>query len=117
MHASILAYIFSLVESNRINVQLGPTPDNVLFIQEYTASLLRGAFPHLTDNQIKISVQGMFNLNQDIPAFKEHLRDFLVQIRVSECNLNDIKFRFVLVVVFFSVGRQETFRLKNSDDR
>lgn len=41
------------------------------------------AFPHLTDNQIKITVQGLFNLNHDIPAFKDHLRDFLVQIRVS----------------------------------
>lgn len=84
MHASILAYIFSLVEANRINCQLGPTTtDNVLYIQDFTATLLRSAFPHLSDNQIKITVQGMFNLNQDIPAFKEHLRDFLVQIRVS----------------------------------
>lgn len=33
--------------------------------------------------QIKITVSGFFNLDQDIPAFKEHLRDFLVQIRVS----------------------------------
>ncbi|ENN78028.1 hypothetical protein YQE_05513, partial [Dendroctonus ponderosae] len=81
MHATILAYIFSLVESGRVNCQLGPTPDNVLYIQEFTAALLRSAFSHLTDNQIKIMVQGMFNLDQDIPAFKEHLRDFLVQIR------------------------------------
>ncbi|CAH1379116.1 hypothetical protein MTP99_002866 [Tenebrio molitor] len=81
MHATILAYIFSLVEAGRVNCQLGPTPNNVLYIQEFTATLLRSAFPHLTDNQIKITVQGMFNLDQDIPAFKEHLRDFLVQIR------------------------------------
>lgn len=97
MHATILAYIFSLVEANRINIQLGPTPDNVLFIQEYVASLLRGAFPHLTDNQIKITVQGMFNLNQDIPAFKEHLRDFLVQIRVSLNNLFYTYFKLLVV--------------------
>lgn len=84
MHATILAYIFSLVETGRINCHLGPAGgENVLFIQDFTAALLRSAFPHLTDNQIKITVQGMFNLNQDIPAFKEHLRDFLVQIRVS----------------------------------
>lgn len=81
IHAAILAYIFSLVESGRVYCQLGPTPDNVLYIQEFTATLLKSAFPHLTDNQIKITVQGMFNLDQDIPAFKEHLRDFLVQIR------------------------------------
>lgn len=48
------------------------------------ANLLKNAFPHLNDNQIKITVQGMFTLNQDVSAFKEHIRDFLVQIRVSE---------------------------------
>jgi len=32
--------------------------------------------------QIKLTVQGLFDLNQDIPAFKEHLRDFMVQIKV-----------------------------------
>lgn len=81
MHATILAYMFSLVELGRIQVPLGPVPDNVLYVQEFVARLLKAAFPHLTDNQIKITVQGMFNLNQDIPGFKEHLRDFLVQIR------------------------------------
>ena len=50
-------------------------------MQDFAANLLRTAFPHLLDNQIKITVQGLFNLDQDIPAFKEHLRDFLVQIR------------------------------------
>ncbi|KAJ4428918.1 exportin-1 [Periplaneta americana] len=81
MHATILAYMFSLVELGRITVPLGPTSDNTLYVQEFVASLLRAAFPHLSDNQIKITVQGLFNLDQDIPAFKEHLRDFLVQIR------------------------------------
>lgn len=83
MHATILAYMFSLVELGRIKVPLGPVPDNTLYVQEFVARLLKTAFPHLTDNQIKITVQGLFNLNQDIPAFKEHLRDFLVEIRVS----------------------------------
>ncbi len=32
--------------------------------------------------QVKVFVTGLFSLNQDIPAFKEHLRDFLVQIKV-----------------------------------
>lgn len=82
MHATILAYMFTLVELGRITVPLGPSPDNVLFVQEFIASLLRAAFPHLTENQVKITVAGLFNLDQDIPAFKEHLRDFLVQIRV-----------------------------------
>ncbi|KAL7643340.1 UNVERIFIED_CONTAM: hypothetical protein RMT77_006632 [Armadillidium vulgare] len=87
MHATILAYMFSLVEQNIIKVSLDPaTPNgsynnNVTYVQGFVANLLKAAFPHLTDNQVKITVQGMNNLNQDIAAFKEHLRDFLVQIR------------------------------------
>ena len=34
--------------------------------------------------QVKVFVEGLFHLNNDIPAFKEHLRDFLVQIKVSK---------------------------------
>lgn len=83
LHAQILAYMFTLVETNKITVNLGPIPDNTLYVQEYVASLLKSAFSHLTDNQIKVFVTGLFNLNQEVPAFKEHLRDFLIQIRVS----------------------------------
>ena len=32
--------------------------------------------------QVKVFVDGLFHLNTDIPQFKEHLRDFLVQIKV-----------------------------------
>ena len=82
-HAQILAHMFSLVEANAITVALGPIPNNVLYIQEYVASLLKSAFSHLTDNQIKVFVTGLFNLDHDVTAFKEHLRDFIIQIRVS----------------------------------
>ena len=87
MHATILAYMFALVETNKVSVSLNPASPNsgpsgnIAFVQDFVANLLRTAFPHLTDNQIKITVTGLFNLDQDIPAFKEHLRDFLVQIR------------------------------------
>lgn len=86
MHATILAYMFTLVELGRILVPLGPVPDNRVYVQEFVARLLKAAFTHLSDNQIKITVQGLFNLDQNIPAFKEHLRDFLVEIRVSSQN-------------------------------
>jgi len=82
-HAIILAYMFSLVENRKITVDLGPIPDNMIFIQEYVASLLKSAFNHLSDNQIKVFVTGLFNLDENVQAFKEHLRDFLIQIRVS----------------------------------
>ncbi|CAG6018008.1 unnamed protein product [Menidia menidia] len=83
MHASILAYMFNLVEEGKITSALNPSSptNNQVFIQEYVANLLKTAFPHLQDAQVKVFVTGLFSLNQDIPAFKEHLRDFLVQIK------------------------------------
>ncbi|XP_010767845.1 exportin-1-like, partial [Notothenia coriiceps] len=85
MHATILAYMFNLVEEGKVSVALSassPT-NNQAHVQEYIANLLKTAFPHLQDAQVKVFVTGLFSLNQDIPAFKEHLRDFLVQIKVS----------------------------------
>ncbi|XP_033121049.1 exportin-1-like [Anneissia japonica] len=94
MHATILAYMFNLVERKRIVVNLdsnqGQT-DNDEFIKEYTGKLLKNAFPHLQELQIKLFVTGLFSLNQDIAAFKEHLRDFLVQIKeVAGADLSDL---------------------------
>ncbi|GFQ86528.1 exportin-1 [Trichonephila clavata] len=84
--ATILAYMFSLVERGKITVPLNPVEqasgqNNIIYIQEFVAHLLKTAFAHLSDAQIKITVQGFFNLDEDILLFKEHLRDFLVQIR------------------------------------
>jgi exportin-1 len=90
MHSTILAYLFSIVEMGKVTVPLSgdPTPvpgftptANVGIIQEFVAGLLKSAFPHLTTQQIKITVLGMFQLNQNVTAFKEHVKDFLVQIR------------------------------------
>uniref|UniRef100_A0A6Q2YBL1 Exportin-1 n=1 Tax=Esox lucius TaxID=8010 RepID=A0A6Q2YBL1_ESOLU len=82
MHASILAYMFNLVEEGKISTALNPaSQNNQGYVQEYVANLLKTAFPHLQDAQVKVFVTGLFSLNQDIPAFKEHLRDFLVQIK------------------------------------
>ena len=50
MHATILAYMFSLLEMGKITVALGPNitvDNNVVFIQEFLLNLLKAAFPHL----------------------------------------------------------------------
>lgn len=51
MHASILAYMFNLVEEGKISATLNPTNpvNNQGFIQEYVANLLKSAFPHLQE--------------------------------------------------------------------
>lgn len=51
MHASILAYMFNLVEEGKITVSLNPanSANNQVFVQEYVANLLKTAFPHLQE--------------------------------------------------------------------
>lgn len=118
MHATILAYMFTIVEMgkvlsqfilllilkitsiafSKVTVSLNPAvpviapPENVaaanvLFVQNFVAEVLHNAFPHLTQLQLKVTVEGLFNLDQDIPGFREHLRDFLVQIKVRKASI------------------------------
>lgn len=48
MHATILGYMFTLVETNRITVPLSPTVtgavNNMPYVQEFLANLLKSAF-------------------------------------------------------------------------
>lgn len=87
MQAFILAFMFRIVETGEITVPLNPQAQaggmtNVQYVLEFVSNFLKSAFPHLTDAQISITVQGFFKLDQDVNAFKDHLRDFLVEIRV-----------------------------------
>ncbi len=49
MHATILAFMFSLVEEDKIGAHLCDNPHmaNALYVQEYVAQLLKQAFPHI----------------------------------------------------------------------
>ncbi|KAG9510172.1 Exportin-1 [Fragariocoptes setiger] len=84
---TVLAYIFYMIESEKVKVPLNPTEQaaenlsNRQYVHKYVKELLKSVYPHLTDAQVEITVKGFFDLDQDIPAFKDHLRDFLVQIR------------------------------------
>lgn len=52
MHATILAYMFSLVEMNKITIPLRPDIkplQNMVYVQEFLANLLKAAFPHLNE--------------------------------------------------------------------
>ncbi|MEQ2173958.1 hypothetical protein GOODEAATRI_002924 [Goodea atripinnis] len=51
MHATILAYMFNLVEEGKVSVALSTTnpTNNQLHVQEYIANLLKMAFPHLQE--------------------------------------------------------------------
>lgn len=55
--------------------------NNQQFIRQFVEELLRNAFQQVTAVQIQQFVQGLFQLHLDIKRFKQHLRDFLVQLK------------------------------------
>lgn len=98
MHCQILCHVLRTVEDGTVFVPLynderatnaewvaNSKPEivekNVSYVQHYIGELLQKHFKTLQIAQIKLFVTGLFALNQDIPRFREHIRDFLVQIR------------------------------------
>ncbi|VEL35167.1 unnamed protein product [Protopolystoma xenopodis] len=94
--SSVLAYMFKIVENEIITVPLNPDEPymledgrlvavssevNIRYVHSSLQNLLKLAFPHLQDPQIRIFIDGLFSFDQDVTGFREHIRDFLVQIR------------------------------------
>ena len=57
-----------------------PWASNAAFVAASVSSLLSTSFPNLRPTQVEACCRGMFAL-RDFGAFKEHLRDFLVQTK------------------------------------
>jgi exportin-1 len=79
--------MFHLVQMNQVTVPLfdpanvPPGQTNPAFLREHISNLLIQSFPNLTRSQVSKFVDGMFDLNMDLPTFKTHLRDFLIQLK------------------------------------
>ena len=99
MHATLLRMMFHIVLTNQVTVPLfdpasaphGQT--NQAFLRDHISSLLITSFPNLTRTQVSKFVQGMFNLKMDLPSFKTHLRDFLIQLKEFSVEDNSGLFR------------------------
>ncbi|KAH8852192.1 Exportin-1 [Schistosoma japonicum] len=88
------------IENDIITVPLGDAPEsttvqsskvNVQYVHQSLSQLLKQVFPHLQDTQIRVFIDGLFSFDQDVAAFREHVRDFLVQIReVAGEDLSDL---------------------------
>ncbi|THH33915.1 hypothetical protein EUX98_g342 [Antrodiella citrinella] len=87
LQSVLLARMFQLVQTDQITVPLDPTQvadsgiSNSQFLSEYTANLLKNAFPHVQNSQIQTFVLGLGEFHSDINRFKLALRDFLVQLK------------------------------------
>jgi exportin-1 len=58
-----------------------PTMTNQRFLRDYVCKLLIKSFPNLLPSQVQHFVLGLFEL-KELSSFKNHLRDFLCQIKV-----------------------------------
>ena len=87
LQAMILAHLFLAVESNAITAPLWPQDGTVQassngeFLRNHLLSMFSSFFPNLTQPQLTKLIQGMFEQCKDHRGFKQHLRDFLVQLK------------------------------------
>jgi len=87
LQALLLSRMFYFVDSVKVQVPLYTADQapagtsNPVFLRGYVATLLQNAFSHLLHAQVKIFVEGLFALNNDLIKFKLNLRDFLIQLK------------------------------------
>ncbi|KAI0736893.1 CRM1 C terminal-domain-containing protein [Fomitopsis betulina] len=88
LQSMLLARMFQIVETGHITVPLfdpstvpDPSMSNSTFLKEYTANLLKSAFPHVQIGQIQLFVMKLAEFHSDINRFKLALRDFLIQLK------------------------------------
>jgi len=91
LHAQILATLFQTVrEEEVIKVPLWPQDGSVAvaagttnqtYIQNLLLQMFSTSFPNLTQPQLTLLIGAMFANCKDQAAFKQHLRDFLVQLK------------------------------------
>ncbi|KAL0580241.1 Karyopherin transporter [Marasmius crinis-equi] len=88
LQSILLARMFQLVEMNVIQAPLfdpaqasDPSASNSTFLREYSAKLLKNAFPHIQPAQVQSFVSGLSEYHSDINRFKLALRDFLIQLK------------------------------------
>jgi len=83
-HAEVLAFMFNIVEHGAVTVPFNAQqPNNAEFVKQFVLAKLHEWFPHLLQEQLLVTVRGFFAHNQDPKAFKDHLRDFLVETKVK----------------------------------
>jgi len=90
LHAQILATLFQTIQDDVITVPLWPQDGSVTvaagttnqsYMQTLLLQMFSTSFPNLTQPQLTVLLGQMFNNCKDQAAFKQHLRDFLVQLK------------------------------------
>ncbi|XP_049851621.1 exportin-1-like [Schistocerca gregaria] len=88
MHCKILQKMFSAIQNNVVTVPLWndgdsahPSTNNVQFLHAHISKTLINAFPNLTQTVTGNFVSGLFESTGSLSTLKNHIRDFLIQIK------------------------------------
>eukprot|EP00164_Ancoracysta_twista_P001438 GFYU01001874.1.p1 GENE.GFYU01001874.1~~GFYU01001874.1.p1 ORF type:complete len:1068 (-),score=427.51 GFYU01001874.1:237-3440(-) len=81
LHAGILMHLLQFIQGPVLTIALNPAKPNVDHVRDHTVEMLAKAFPNLALPQVQQFVLGLFELCKDEAVFKNHLRDFLVQLK------------------------------------
>jgi len=87
VQAMILMNLFHLVQAGNVRVPLFDTAlhpgftDNAQYLKEHVGHLLLQTFPNLSTVQVVAFVNGCFDVSLDHTAFKQHMRDFLINVK------------------------------------
>jgi len=84
LHISVLQHLFYVVDGLAEplwDATMVPSQytNNAMFVRDYTIKLLSSSFPNMTPVEVAKFVDGLFSSKADLPNFKNHIRDFLVQ--------------------------------------
>ncbi|TFY68891.1 hypothetical protein EVG20_g3368 [Dentipellis fragilis] len=88
LQSLLLGRMVQLVMTDQIQAPLydvatvtDPNMTNAIFLREYTANLLKSAFPHAANTDIKTFVLNLSEYHSDVNRFKAALRDFFIQLK------------------------------------
>eukprot|EP00316_Scyphosphaera_apsteinii_P022949 CAMPEP_0119314430 /NCGR_PEP_ID=MMETSP1333-20130426/32697_1 /TAXON_ID=418940 /ORGANISM="Scyphosphaera apsteinii, Strain RCC1455" /LENGTH=1099 /DNA_ID=CAMNT_0007319535 /DNA_START=148 /DNA_END=3447 /DNA_ORIENTATION=+ len=87
LQVMILSHLFLAVESNAITCPLWPQDGSVTatsnpqYLRELLLQMLSSSFPNMSQSQLTTTINGWFECCKDQASFKQHLRDFLVQLK------------------------------------
>ncbi|KIM28962.1 hypothetical protein M408DRAFT_329009 [Serendipita vermifera MAFF 305830] len=91
MQSQLLMRLYQLVETSTLQAPIfdpasvpDPNMSNQAFLREFSASLLKNAFPHLPPKRVEAFSATLAETSLDANRFKMAVRDFLIQLKEFE---------------------------------
>ena len=87
-----------------------PGQTNQQFLRQHVCQMLATSFPNVSQQQILTFVTGAFDMSKDAINFKNHVRDFLIQIKEFSAEENQDLYRAETEATLDAAAQQEEAR-------